>query len=254
MNLIKTEQELNTMRAGGKILAEIVNLLKQEVIVGSSPVEVDKYAEFLCKRFKVKPAFKGYHGFKGTICANLNEVVVHGVPQTVNRKFISGDIFGLDMGIIYDGLNLDMSVTVEIGEVEPGVHAFLEKTYTSMMNGIAQAVAGKTVGDISFGMRNGLISDEFTLMRDFIGHGIGRGLHEAPDIPGMGMEPGQGMKLLPGMVVAIESISVLGNSNAYDVDTKDKWTVYTKGRKYLSGLFEHTVIIGNGKPEIITKM
>jgi methionyl aminopeptidase len=248
---IKTEVELNIMKEGGKILAEIVNLLAKEVKEGNSAVEVDNYANFLCKRFKVKPAFLGYHGFTGTICANLNEVVVHGKPTTVNQKFKSGDIFGLDMGIIHYGLYLDMSVTVEIGEVDKEVKEFLKKTYDSMMNGIKAAKIGNTAGDISFAMREGLLSENFSLMRDFVGHGIGRNLHEAPNIPGVGLEKGTGEKLVQGMAVAIESISVMGPTNEYETD-KDGWTVYTKGKKYLSGLYEHTVLITEEGPEIIT--
>lgn len=251
---IKTADELRIMREGGKILADIVKELSKEVKEGNDSIEVNRYADFLCKRYKVKPAFLGYGSrppFPATICANLNEVVVHGIPTAT--KFKSGDIFGLDMGIVYYGMNLDMSVTVSIGKLDPEVVDFVNKTKTSMMNGIKKAVPGNKVGMISVGMRDGLLSDKFRLMRDFVGHGVGRHLHEAPEIPGEGMEANQGVEILPGMVLAIESISVLGPTNSYDT-AKDGWTVYTKDRKYLSGLFEHTVIVTENGPEIITNI
>jgi methionyl aminopeptidase len=246
---IKTPEELQIMREGGKILAEIVTILKAEVVEGNTSIEVDRYAELLCKRFNVKPAFKGYHDFPYTICSNLNEVVVHGYANS--KKIKSGDIFGLDMGIIYHGFYLDMSVTVEVGKVAPEVHEFVQKTYDSMMQGIEAAKTGNHIGDISVAMGRNLLSPKFSLMRDFVGHGIGRNLHETPNIPGIGMKPGQGPLVEPGMVFAIESISVMGPTNAYEVD-KDGWTVYTKNRQYLSGLWEHTVIVTENGPEIIT--
>jgi methionyl aminopeptidase len=246
---IHNEEELQIIRDGGKILAEIVRLLQPEVVEGNTSLEVDKYAELLCKRFNVRPAFKGYHGFPYCICSNLNEVVVHGFANS--KKFKSGDIFGLDMGIVYHGFNLDMSVTVEIGDVAENVHTFVENTKRSMMQGIDAAKPGNRVGDISFAMRKGLVGDNFRLMRDFVGHGVGRQLHEAPEIPGEGMDAGTGAVIKEGMVVAIESISVMGPTNDYDVD-KDQWTVYTKNKQYLSGLWEHTVIVGKNGPEIVT--
>lgn len=249
MNLIKTREELDIMREGGKILSEIFLELQKEIKEGNNSLEVNKYAESLCKKYKVKPAFKGYKGFPYTICSNLNEVVVHGFANKI--KFKNGDIFGLDMGIVYEGYYLDMSATIEIGKVEQYVHDFVEKTLLSMKQGIEAARPGNTVGMISEAMRSGLVSDNFQLMRDFVGHGIGRKLHEPPEIPGDGMSANEGMILKPGMVLAIESISVLGPTNDYEI-SKDGWTVFTKNKKYLSALFEHTVIITENGPEIIT--
>lgn len=248
---IKTPEELTIVREGGKILAEIVKELSKEVKEGNNSVEVDKYASFLCKRYNVKPAFLGYKGFPYTICANLNEVVVHGYPNKTTFK--NGDIFGLDMGIIYHGMYLDMSVTIGIGNLKSEVKEFVDKTYISMMNGIKQARAGNKAGAITVGMGEGLLSDNFYLMRDFVGHGIGRNLHEEPEIPGIGMGGEDGILLQPGMVLAIESISVLGPNNKYEV-AGDGWTVFTKDKRYLSGLFEHTVIVTEGDPEIVTNL
>lgn len=251
-NLIKTPEELKLIREGGKILAQIVGELKQQIVVGACGEEIDDYACFLCKRYKVKPAFLNYGSppFPAVICANLNEVIVHGIPT--KTKFRSGDIFGLDMGIIYKGLYLDMSETLAIGDLSEEVQNFLDKTNLSMMQGIAMARPGKTVGDICVAMGEGLLGDNFSLMRDFVGHGTGYNLHEEPAIPGFGMQAGEGMVIESGMVLAIEAISVMGPTNAYDVNAKDHWTVYTKGKKYISGLYEHTVIIGDVKNEIVT--
>ncbi len=246
--IIKSDQELAIMREGGKILAEIVEILKKEVVEGNTSFEVDKYANFLCKRFNVKPAFLGYRGFKYTICSNLNSIVVHG--YATKDKFKSGDIFGLDMGIIHHGLYLDMSYTVPVGDISPEVKEFLDKTHQSMMGGIKAAKAGNTLGDIAVSMRGNLLSDSFSLMEDFVGHGIGHNLHEYPDVHALHLNAGEGLKLEKGMVLAIEAISVMGPTNAYDV-AADGWTVYTKGKKYLSALYEHTVIVGDD-PEIIT--
>jgi methionyl aminopeptidase len=247
---IKSKEEFQIIREGGAILRELFIELEKEVVEGNTSIQVNKYAEFLCDRFKVKPAFKGYHGtFPFAICANLNEVIVHGFSN--NTKFKSGDIFGLDMGIIYKGFYLDKSTTVEIGKVTAEIHEFVEKTRKSMEQGIAAAKVSNTIGDISAAMREGLVGEKFQLMRDFVGHGIGRNLHEKPDIPGHGMVKGQGDKILPGMVFAIESISVMGPTNEYEI-SPDGWTVYTKGKKYLSALFEETVIITENGPESVS--
>ncbi len=250
MNInIKTVEELNIMRDGGKILAELFAELERMVVEGSDSLELDKYAEFLCKRYKVKPAFKGYHGFPFTICSNLNEVIVHGYANT--KKFKKGDIFGLDMGIIYNDFYLDKSTTIEIGQVSKSVHEFVEKTKRSMYQGIESAVNGSRVGDISEAMRAGLVGDSFVLMKDFVGHGIGHNLHEKPEIPGDGMKKGEGILLSKNIVLAIESISVMGPKSDYNISS-DGWTVTTKDCKTLSALFEETIIVTSNGPEIIT--
>lgn len=247
-SLIKTAEELEIIRDGGKILAKIFKELEDFVEIGIDSITIDKYAEKLCSRYKVKPAFKGYNGFPYSICANPNDVIVHGFPN--NNKLKSGDIFGLDMGIIYKGFYLDMSSTIVLGNVSEDVSNFVKKTEISMKQGINAARQGNHIGDISEAMRNGLVGDKFRLMRHFIGHGIGRRLHEAPEIPGEGMEKGEGIEIKPGMVFAIESISVMGGENDY-VILSDGWTVKSKNG-YLSSLFEHTMIVTDNGPEIVT--
>jgi methionyl aminopeptidase len=248
---IKTKDELEIIKEGGLILSKIFSELEKQIVEGSTSIELNKYAEFLCERYKVKPAFKGYAGsFPFTICANLNEVIVHGFSN--NQKFKSGDIFGLDIGIIYNGFYLDKSSTVLIGNVYPEIRHFVTKTEKSMMQGIKAAKSGNRVGDISFAMREGLVNENFQLMRDFVGHGIGKNLHEKPEIPGDGMNKGEGDLIKPGMVFAIESISVKGPNNKYFIG-EDGWTVYTEKRQYLSALFEDTIIVTEDGPLIVTR-
>ncbi len=248
-HLIKTPEQLALIREGGRILASIFEELQKLVVEGNTSMEVDKYARFLCKKYKVKPAFLHYKGFPYAICANLNDVVVHGFAT--NKTFRVGDIFGLDMGIVYKGFNLDMSYTVMIHPVASAVENFVKKTETSMMQGIQDAIVGNTIGDISEAMRHGLVGEDFRLMRDFVGHGIGKNLHENPEIPGEGMREGEGMTIEQGMVFAIESISVMSDDNSYEIE-ENNWVVHTRGRRVLSGLFEHTVIIAEDGPEIVT--
>ncbi len=249
--LIKTNSEINVLREGGFIASEIFSHLKEEVVEGNDSVSLDKYAEYLLKKYKVQSAFKGYNGYKFNICANLNEVVVHGIPNKI--KFKSGDIFGLDFGIIYRGYYLDMSATIEIGETKPEVHNFVQKTLQSMNQGVSAAITSNTIGDITNAMRKNLVDEKFQLMKDFVGHGIGKRLHEIPEIPGDGVSPHHDLKIVPGMVLAIEAISVFGPTNNYQI-LEDGWTVVTEGMKYLSALFEVTIVVNDDYPEILTPL
>lgn len=245
---IKSKEELEIIREGGHILFLLFSELEKFVVEGSNSSEIDKIAEKLCQKYNVKPAFKGYKGFPYTICSNLNEVIVHG--YTSKTPFKNGDIFGLDMGIIYKGFYLDKSTTIIIGKTSKEIYDFVNKTRKSMEQGIAAAIPGNTPGDISAAMRQGLVGPEFRLMRDFVGHGIGKNLHEKPDIPGEGLEEGEGEVIQAGMVFAIESISVNSNDNSYYIKP-DGWTVVSRD-KSLSALFEETVIVTEDGPEIVT--
>ncbi len=250
-NIIKTNSEINILRDGGLIASEIFSYLKREVVEGNDSYSLDKYAEFLLKKYKVQSAFKGYQGYRFNICANLNEVIVHGIPN--KTKFKSGDIFGLDFGIVYRGYYLDMSATIEIGEVRPEVHDFVQKTLQSMNQGVSAAISSNTIGDITNAMRKNLVSKEFQLMKDFVGHGIGKHLHEIPEIPGDGVSPHHDLNIVPGMVLAIEAISVFGPTNNYQI-LDDGWTVVTEDMKYISALFEVTVVVNQDGPEILTPL
>ncbi|MCX8034747.1 MAG: type I methionyl aminopeptidase [Candidatus Dojkabacteria bacterium] len=244
----KTDSEISYIRESSKILSLIFTELERIASAGISTLEIDKYANFLCRKYKVKPAFKGYKGYRHTICANVNDIIVHGVPN--NRKLKNGDIIGLDMGVIYQGYYSDMSKTIYIGDVTEEVKRFVEKTYQSMMNGITILKPGIRVGDISYAMRDGLYDDKFILMEDFVGHGIGKSLHERPNIPGHGLNKGMGDEIKENMVLAIESISVMADTNEYFIES-DQWTVRTKSGA-LSALFEHTVLVTKDGYEILT--
>lgn len=244
----KTNSEIEYIRESSKILALIFSELEKIISIGISTLEIDKYASFLCKKYKVKPAFKGYKGYRYTICANVNDIVVHGIPN--NRKLKNGDIIGLDMGVIYHGYYSDMSKTICIGDVNDDIKSFVDKTYKSMMQGISVLRDGIRVGDISYAMRDGLYDRNFILMEDFVGHGIGKNLHENPNIPGHGLNKGEGEEIKENMVLAVESISVMSDTNAYFLEN-DQWTVRTKNGA-LSALFEHTVLVTRDGYEILT--
>lgn len=246
--LLKTDQELMIIREGGKVLSQMFKELANCIEQGVTTLEIDKQARILCNKFSVKPAFLGYNGYPYSICANVNDTIVHGIPNNYVLK--NGDIIGLDFGIIYNDFYLDMSYTFILGNVNLEVARFVDKTKQSLWQGVKACRPGLTIGDISYAMRAGLVGNNFRLMQDFAGHGIGRELHEPPQIPGEGLLPGQGLKIKKGMVFAIEAISVMSSSNNYVV-LEDNWTVKTKDGS-LSALFECTVIVTDDKPEIVT--
>lgn len=246
--LIKSDHELDIIREGGLIISKIFKDLSSFVDIGRSTLDVDLKAQNLCKQYNVKPAFLGYNGFPYSICANVNDTVVHGLPS--NYKLKNGDIFGLDFGIVYKGFYLDMSYTFILGHVDYQVLEFVDKTKKSLYQGIMACKPGNYIGDISEAMRSNIVGSKFRLMKDFVGHGIGRNLHEPPQIPGEGLNKRQGLKIKRGMVFAVESISVMSSSNDYYI-LDDNWTVKTKDNS-LSALFESTVIVTDNGPEIVT--
>lgn len=245
---VKTTEEVNLMKKGGGILVKMFEELRRDIREGVALIDIDKRAYDLCKKFDVKPAFLGYKGYPNVICANLNDIVVHGIPDDTRLK--EGDILGLDLGIIYQGFYLDMAFTFGVGNLNEQTKNFLYKTFKSMLNGIKALRGGVNVGDISEAMREGLVGIDFRLMKDFAGHGIGKNLHEYPDIPGEGLSKGEGAILYTNMTVAIEAISVMGNDNSYKID-EDNWTVRTKNG-CLSALYENTVLVKPNSAEFIT--
>lgn len=247
MIVIKSAPEIAVMRTAGSILAEILEELKKLVIPGVTTAELDRKAESLTKKFKVIPAFKGYNGFPASLCSSVNEEVVHGIPG--NRTLKNGDIIGIDFGVIYQNFYADSAITLPVGEISPEVQRLLEVTKDSLYKGIAQAIPGNRLYDISRAIQETVESQGFSVVRDFVGHGIGRQMHEAPQVPnfvGNDYNP----KLKPGMTIAIEPMVNMGTYQV-DVDIHDHWTVRTRDRKY-SAHFEHTIAITDGQPEILT--
>src|SRR4051794_21403967 len=199
---IKSKDELAFMRDAGRIVSEILDELEKAVAPGVSTWELDQLSEQLIYRKGAKPAFKGYLGFPSCLCASINEEVVHGIPSK-KRKLAEGDLMKLDFGVVYKGFYGDSARTVPVGKVSDQAKALIEATRDSLFKGIDACIPGNRIGDIGHAVQKHVEASGFSVVRDFVGHGIGRKLHEPPQIPNFG-QPGTGMKLRPGMVLALE--------------------------------------------------
>jgi methionyl aminopeptidase len=244
--LIKSANEVDILRKAGKILSSIVTQLQSSLTSGMSTKDIDLKAEELIRQNKVVAAFKGYRGFPGVACISVNEGVVHGIPGS--RIVRDGDIVSVDIGIIYEGYYSDTAVTVPIGNISPEIRRLLDVAQTSLSRGIEQARVGNRLSDISFAVQSFVEMHGFTVVRDFVGHGIGRQLHEEPEIPNYG-RPAQGPVLQEGMVFAIEPMVNMGTHRTKILS--DGWTVVTEDGKP-SAHFEHTIVITAQGPEILT--
>lgn len=244
---IKTPAELKVMREAGKILASVIDGVKCSLKSGISTREVDQRAEELIKARNVIPAFKGYRGFPGCVCLSVNEEVVHGIPG--DRILNEGDIVSLDVGIVHKGYYSDMAVTVGIDTIKPELQKLLSVAIESLYKGIEQARINNHLSDISHAIQKYVEANQFSIVREFVGHGIGKNLHEDPEIPNFG-PPHQGPVLKEGMVLAIEPMVNLGGAPTRILN--DGWTVATQDGKP-SVHFEHTVAIGRNGPEILTE-
>ncbi len=243
---IKSLAEVDILRKAGKILSSIISELKSSLTIGMTTKDVDLKAEAIIKKHHVLSAFKGYRGFPGNACISVNEGVVHGIGN--GRRIKAGDIVSLDVGIIYDDYYSDTAVTVPVGEVAPEVKRLLQVGEASLHKGIAQAKPGNHLSDISYAVQSYVELHGFSVVRDFVGHGIGRQLHEDPEIPNYGV-PGQGPVLEVGMVFAIEPMVNMGSHRTKVLS--DGWTVVTEDGKP-SAHFEHCVVVTQNGPEILT--
>lgn len=248
MIILKSEREINYLRDAGKIVAETLVEVKNAVKPGVTTLELDRIAEEYIKGRGAIPAFKGYHGFSGNICSSINEEVVHGIPGL--RKLKTGDNVSIDIGAVINGYNGDAAITVPVGEIDAEVKQLLDVTEESLYKGIEQAIIGNRLSDISHAIQSHAEQYGFGIVRDYVGHGIGRNMHEDPQVPNYG-SPGRGPRLKAGMTLAIEPMVNLGT---YEVKTLDDgWTVVTLDGKR-SAHFEHSIAITDGKPEILTKL
>lgn len=248
MITIKSERELELMRHAGRVVAEVLQKMGEAVCPGITTLELDRIAESHIRKAKCQPAFKGYHGFPATICASLNEEVVHGIPGL--RRLREGDIISIDVGAVYQGYFGDAAATFPVGEVEPEALRLIQVTRESLRLGIAQAVEGHRLTDISHAIQTYVEEHGFSVVRNYVGHGIGNQMHEEPQVPNFG-KPGRGPVLQIGMALAIEPMV---NTGTWQVETlQDDWTVVTLDRKR-SAHFEHTVAVGKEKPEILTAL
>jgi methionyl aminopeptidase len=245
--ILKTPEELALMRQAGRIVALTLVALRKEVRPGVSTADLDAIAQEMAERHGATPSFKGYNGFPASLCASINSEIVHGIPSR-KRILREGDIVSLDFGVIYEGLQGDSAMTLPVGEVSPIARQLLDVTEESLRLGIAQARRGNRLSDISHAVQSFVEANGFSVVRQYVGHGIGRAMHEEPQIPNFG-PPGRGPVLKPGMVLALEPMVNVGHFGTHVL--ADNWTVVTEDGS-LSAHFEHTVAVTDGEPDILT--
>ena len=247
--IIKTADEILLMREANQIVAETLTMLSNEIEPGVSTWELDHLAEELCVKRKAKPAFKGYRGFPGSLCVSVNEEVVHGIPSR-KKKLKKVDIISIDFGVLYRGYYGDSAITVPIGTIAEDIQKLLNTTRNSLHKGIEQAVAGNRISDISKAIQDSVEGGGFTVVRQFVGHGIGTQLHEAPEIPNF-HQGERTVRLLPGMVLAIEPMVNMGTHKVKVL--RDGWTVITMDKKP-SAHFEHSIAVTENGPLILSSL
>ncbi|NLL73158.1 MAG: type I methionyl aminopeptidase [Clostridiales bacterium] len=247
--IIKSENEIELMRKSGRILAEILEELESYIKPGISTLDIDKKCYDLIKSYNCIPSFLNYNGFPASICISINDEVVHGIP---NEKNIirDGDIVSLDCGVIYEGYHSDAARTIPVGEITKEAENLIKVTRQSFYEGIKLAKAGKHLHEISEAIQEYVESFGFSVVRELVGHGIGKDLHEDPQVPNF-KQKNRGPRLEAGMTLAIEPMV---NAGRYEVDwLDDDWTVITKDGS-LSAHYENTILITDGEPEILTKL
>lgn len=244
---LKSEDELGMLKISGGILAGVLNELQQAIRPGITTAELDALAEELVLKEKAHAAFKGYKGFPATLCTSINEEIVHGIPG--ERILEEGDIISIDLGVNYQGYFTDAAVTLPVGTIETQKKKLVEVAKKSLAEGIKQARVGKHLFDISYSIQNYVENNGFSVVRQFVGHGIGRSLHEEPEIPNFG-RPNGGPVLKSGMVFAIEPMVNMGTWESEILD--NGWTAVTRDR-LPSAHFEHTIAITEMGPKILTK-
>ena len=248
MIVVKSKKEIEYMREAGKIVAHVHEVLREHIKPGITTKELDEIAEKEILKHGALPAFKGYHGFPASICASVNEEVVHGIPGLKTLK--DGDIISIDIGAVYNGYYGDAAKTHAVGKISDTAAKLIAVTRQSFYEGLKFCRAGNRLSDISHAIQTYVESNGFSVVRDFVGHGIGQKMHEDPQIPNFG-PPGKGPRLVEGMALAIEPMVNMGT---YKVKTLlDNWTVVTLDGK-LSAHYEHTVIITEDEPAIMTRL
>ncbi len=242
----KSKEEIELIRESSLLVAKTLAEVAKHIRPGIKTIELDKIAETFIRDHNAVPGFKGYQGFPATLCISPNEVIVHGIPG--ERELVEGDIVAIDCGVIKNGFYGDSSYTFVVGDIDARIKKLLKITYKCLFEGINQAVEGNTIGDISATIQNIAENAGFSVVRDLVGHGLGKKLHEPPEVPNFGKK-GKGIKLLNGLVIAIEPMINLGRRNI--VQEKDKWTIRTADRKP-SGHYEHTIAVNGNKVDILS--
>jgi methionyl aminopeptidase len=245
---LRDQNEIKAIRESAQLVAKTLELLGREVRAGVSTAELDRIAEAFIRSQGARPAFKGYRGFPASICPSINEEVVHAIPG--DRRLKDGDVISIDVGVEKDGYYGDAARTFTVGESDEKVRRLLEVTKEALHKGIEQARAGKRVGDISHAIQSHVESNGYSVVRELVGHGIGRAMHEEPNVPNYG-PPDRGPRLMAGQVIAIEPMVNIGGPEV--LTQPDGWTVVTKDGS-LSAHFEHTVVVGEQGPEILSRL
>jgi methionyl aminopeptidase len=246
--VLKSSQEIEKMRRAGKVVREVLELVRGKVKPGVTTFDLEKAAETRLKELGVKAAFKGYHGYPCVLCTSVNNEVVHGIPSP-KRVLKQGDIVSVDFGVVVDGYYGDSAITVPVGEIDEKAARLLQVTEASLHAGIAAIQPGATLGDVGAAVQSVVEREGFSVVRDFVGHGIGSQMHEDPQVPNYGQK-GQGMKLKPGMVIAIEPMVNAGKPEVMVLD--DGWTAVAKDGS-MSAHFEHTVAVTADGARILTE-
>jgi methionyl aminopeptidase len=250
---LKAPWELAVMRANGRRLAEVAAMLRETIAVGASTLDLDRLAEEKVRSMGAHPSFKGYSPpgtspYPSTLCTSVNDEVIHGIPS--NRPLEDGDVLSVDMGLHYGGYHADMAFTVVLGKPSKRIAQLLDVTRKSLYIGIAQAKSGQRIGDIGYSIESTIRPHRFGIVRQFVGHGIGRALHERPSVPNYGKAK-TGDLLKPGMCIAIEPMVTLGTWKTKIL--QDGWTVVTTDSS-ISAHFEHTIAITENGPELLTTL
>ncbi|MDR3570229.1 MAG: type I methionyl aminopeptidase [Syntrophobacteraceae bacterium] len=247
MIILRSKAEIEKIRNSCAIVAEILDRLVEHIKPGVTTGELDAISEEMAVKKGAKPAFKGYHGFPFSLCASVNEEVVHGMPSS-HRRLKAGDIISLDFGVVVGGYFGDAALTVPVGEISEVAVKLCTVTEECLYEGISKAVSGNRLSDISHAIQDYVEKRGYSVVKEFVGHGIGQHLHESPQVPNYG-PPGKGVRLKPGMVLAIEPMINVGEA---EIDIlEDRWTAVTRDRK-LSAHFEHTIAVSENGPLILT--
>ncbi len=244
--IIYCEEEIRAIKKSNQIVAKILAELRTMIKPGVQTKELDEYAEMRVREMSAIPAFKGYRGYPASLCTSINEEIVHGIPSS--RRLREGDIISLDFGVLYEGYYGDAAVTYPVGEITSKAKRLIKAAEETFYKGMEHMKPGKRISDISFAIQSYVELQGFSVIRSFVGHGIGLSLHEEPQVPNFGL-PGRGPKIKSGMVLAIEPMIAMGDWNVEILD--DNWTAITRDRS-LSAHYEHTVAITQKGPEILT--
>jgi methionyl aminopeptidase len=247
MIILKTPQEIELIAKASRVVALTIAFLRERVKPGITTADLDRWAEEFIVREGARPAFKGYRGYPATLCTSVNEEVVHGIPSS-RKRLQEGDIIGVDVGAIVEGYHGDAAVTLPVGAISDEAARLIRVTDASLAAGLAKVKVGNRLSDVSHAIQTVAEGEGYSVVTDFVGHGIGRNLHEDPQVPNFG-RPGEGPRLKEGLVLAIEPMVNAGRSEVEVL--ADRWTVVTKDRK-LSAHFEHTIALTADGPKVLT--